>query len=293
MTTALAQRPRRRLPPSITVTPLATSMVVLLLAGAVVLKLRPGDAAAIVAWTSTNVQNLTTHPVASLLASAFVVPEGLLPELLLVALGFTILERRIGTLRTAAVALTGHVLATLLTEYGAYLLTDSATDRADVGVSYAMFAVLSTAALHLTGRTRLLALTAIAAAVLIPVALDPEMTTTGHLLAVLIGPAVAHATRQVRRRVLRMRPVDQATGTLTRSGWPRIRVRTSMVFCSWWTSAKCGGVMSSTRRCPPGRRAAMVTSRPFHLPPWASAKMRSKAPSRVVTWTASPTMGRR
>lgn len=197
---AYPTRRRRMLPLRILrANPLATAVVVLLVAAAVVLRMRPDDAADIVAWTSTNVENLGTHPVASLLASAFVVPEGLLPELVLVAAGFTLLERRIGTLRTAAVALTGHVVATLLTEYGAYLLANSATDRDDVGISYAMFAVLAALALRMSGRARILAVTAVAAAVLIPFALDPEMTTTGHLLAVLIGPASAALLTRARR----------------------------------------------------------------------------------------------
>jgi hypothetical protein len=198
---AAAVRPARwralaaRALPSPRVTPLTTAVVALLVSATVVLRIWPDNVEDIVAWTSTNVANLAAHPVASMLASAFVVPEGLLPELVLVVLGFTLLERSIGTLRTAAVALSGHVLATLITEYGAYLLAHSATDRPDVGVSYAMFAVLGAAALRLQGRTRLLAVAALAAAVIVPFALDPEMTTTGHLLAVAIGPLTALALR--------------------------------------------------------------------------------------------------
>jgi len=170
-------------------TPLATAMVVLLLAATLAFRLLfPDDLDDIVAWTSTNVRNLASHPVASMLASAFVVPTGLLPELIMVAIGFAALERSIGTLRTAAVALSGHVIATLLTEYGAYLLADGATDRSDVGISYAMLAVLAAVAFRLRGRIRLLAVTAVGAAVLIPFALAPGMSTTGHLLAAALGP---------------------------------------------------------------------------------------------------------
>jgi hypothetical protein len=182
------------------VTPLTTGTVALLAGVAVVLRVWPEDVADIVAWTSTNVANLTTHPVAAMLTSAFVVPEGLLPELILVAVGFARLERSIGTLRTAAVALSAHVLATLLTEYGAYLLTKSPADRPDVGVSYAMFGVLAALSLRLKGRARILAGTAIAAAVVIPVAVAPGMTTTGHLLSVVIGALAA--------TLLRRRPGD-------------------------------------------------------------------------------------
>jgi len=170
-------------------TPLATAMVVLLLAATLAFRLLfPDDLDDIVAWTSTNVRNLASHPVASMLASAFVVPSGLVPELIMVAIGFAVLERSIGTLRTAAVALSGHIIATLLTEYGAYLLAGGAADRFDVGISYAMLAVLAAAAFRLRGRIRLLAVTAVGAAVLIPFALAPGMSTTGHLLAAALGP---------------------------------------------------------------------------------------------------------
>jgi len=203
MTPALA-----RLVPSPRATPLATAMILTLLGAAATLRLAfPDDIDDVVAWTSTNVQNLASHPVASMLASTFVVPTGLLPELILVAVGFTLLERSIGTLRTAAVALSGHVLATLLTEYGAYLLTNSAADRDDVGVSYAMFAVLAAGAFRLTGRLRLLALTAIGAAVVLPVAIYPGMTTAGHLLAAAIGPLTMAALR--RRRSSGVARADQ------------------------------------------------------------------------------------
>ncbi len=196
-TAAIAERPApwwafaTRVLPSLQVTPLTVAVGTTLTAGALVLRLRPDDVEDIVAWASTNVANLAAHPVGSMLTSAFVVPHGLLPELVLVLAGFTVLERSIGTLRTAAVALSGHVLATLLTEYGAYLLTDSATDRPDVGISYAMFAVLAAAALRLKGRARILAAAAVGAAVVIPFVVSPGMTTTGHLLSVVIGPLTA------------------------------------------------------------------------------------------------------
>jgi hypothetical protein len=202
MTSAVVRPTRLRLLaalPSPRATPLTLAMVVALVTASLTVRLGfPQDVDTIVAWTSTNVQNLASHPVAAMLASAFVVPTGLVPELLLVALGFTLLERSIGTLRTAAVALSGHVLATLLTEYGAYLLTHSARDRPDVGVSYVMFAVLAAGAFRLTGKLRIAALVAVAAAVLIPIAIDPEMTTTGHLLSAVIGPLTMVALRPCR-----------------------------------------------------------------------------------------------
>jgi len=137
-----------RVLPSPTATPLASAMVLSLLLATATLRLRPGDADAVVAWASTNLHNLAHHPVASMLASTFVVTGSLLPDLLLVAIGFAILERAVGARRTALIAFAGQVIATLLTEYGSalaahwQLLAESSSERVDVGVSYAMYAVL-------------------------------------------------------------------------------------------------------------------------------------------------------
>ncbi|GAA0526431.1 hypothetical protein GCM10010172_03700 [Paractinoplanes ferrugineus] len=194
-TSPAADRIRDRLArilPSPRVTPLAIAMLVVLPGVAVTLRLMGGprlldDA---VAWASTNVENLASHPVAALTASAFIVPSGLLPELLLVGVGFVALERGIGTARTAAVAFGGHVGATLLTVYGAELFTDPAANRSDVGVSYAMFAVLAAAAGRLSGRSRIAASTVLGAAVGIPFVSAPGVTTTGHVLAATLGPVI-------------------------------------------------------------------------------------------------------
>jgi hypothetical protein len=180
-------------------------MVTLLVLAAVWLRTHPAQVDRVAAWASTNVHNLAHHPIAALVASAFVVRDGLLPQLILVAVGFAVLERAVGAWRTAVVALSGQVFATLLTEYGAdlgarlNLLVDSAPDRLDVGVSYAMYAVLTAAVLRLAGRTRIVSVLAVAVSVLVPFALAPGMTTTGHLLSMAIGAiAMALLTRRGR-----------------------------------------------------------------------------------------------
>ncbi len=110
----------------------------------------------VVAWSSTNVHNLIRHPITATLASAFVVPDGLFPDLLIVAVTFALLERSIGTARTVLIALTGHALATLLTEGGVgvavsrHWLPDVDLVRSDVGISYAMFSVVGACVLLAT-----------------------------------------------------------------------------------------------------------------------------------------------
>ena len=190
-----------------TVTPLATAMVVLLLTTALLLRTHPGDVGTVVTWASTNLHNLAHHPVAALLVSMFVVTGPLLPELLVVAISFAVLERAVGALRTAVIALTGQVVATLLTEYGAdlgarsHLLAASSADRPDVGVSYVMYAVLAASVLLLVGRARLVGVFAVSVCVLVPFLIAPGMTSTGHVLAVAVGAAtMALMQRHARRR---------------------------------------------------------------------------------------------
>jgi hypothetical protein len=181
-------------------------MVVLLLTTTLLLRSHPGDVGTVVAWASTNLHNLAHHPVAALVVSMFVVTGTLLPELLVVAISFAVLERAVGALRTAVIALTGQVVATLLTEYGAdlgarwHLLAASSADRPDVGVSYVMYAVLAASVLLLVGRARLVGVLAVGACVLVPFLIAPGMTSTGHVLAVAVGAAtMALMQRHVRR----------------------------------------------------------------------------------------------
>jgi hypothetical protein len=196
--------------PSPTATPLATTMVVLLLLAALMLRTHPSDISAVVAWASTNLHNLAHHPVAAMLVSTFVVPSNILPELVIVAVSFAVLERAVGAGRTAVIALAGQVIATLLTEYGAdlgaqwHLLAESSAERPDVGVSYVMYAVLAASVLSLTGRAKLIGMLIVSVCVLVPFLLTPGMTTTGHVLSVAIG-AVTMTLLQRRRHHGRQR----------------------------------------------------------------------------------------
>jgi hypothetical protein len=174
-------------------------MVLLLLLTTLALRLRPGDADAVAAWASTNLHNLAQHPVAAMLTSTFVMTGALLPDLVLVAVGFAILERAVGAGRTAAIALAGQVIATLLTEYGTelaahwQLLAEPSSGRIDVGVSYAMYAVLAASVMTMVRPARVAGLLVIGAGVLAPLLLDPDLTSTGHLLSVSIGVAIMAA----------------------------------------------------------------------------------------------------
>ena len=177
-------------------------MALLLLVPALVLHMYPGDTSDVVAWTSTNLDNLAEHPVAAMLTSAFVVPGDVVPQLVVVAVSFAVLERALGAVRTAVIALTGQVVTTLLTEYGAklgtqwHLIGGSSAHRTDVGVSYVMYAVLAASAMLLTSKTKFAALLLVSACVLVPFIVSPGMTTTGHVLSVAIGGATMMALRR-------------------------------------------------------------------------------------------------
>ena len=173
--------------------PVTGVLVLALLAVTAYLDTHANDVDAVVDWASTNLHNLAEHPVASLVTSMFVVPGDPWPELIVLALSCAVVERALGSRRALLIALAGQVIATLLTEYGAavashlQLVAPSSSHRIDVGVSYAMFALLGAAAVVLPRRWRFAAVSAVLAAVVVPLALHPGMTATGHVLSVLCG----------------------------------------------------------------------------------------------------------
>lgn len=186
----------RRLRP-LPILPLTAAMLVLVGGTSIVLAARPEDLASIVAWASTNLENLSTHPISALFASIFVVPDSPGPELTLLAVGCGITELRLGVWRTIAIGLTGHVVATLVSEYGTavfgalHLAAIGPSDRADVGVSYVAYSLLGAATMLLPRRLGLTVLLAALAAVVEPWSFDPGMTTIGHLVSLGCGVGIA------------------------------------------------------------------------------------------------------
>lgn len=143
-------------------------------------------------------------------------------DLGVVALFMAPLERRIGVRRVVLVFLSGHVLATLLTELpvagGIALgwLPAAAADRLDVGVSYGMYAVIAASAGLLLPRLRWALSLGLLSWVLSALLLDTDMTAAGHVLSVLIGLGWQPV---IKRRV---RPLSASPATADRSGaWPR------------------------------------------------------------------------
>ncbi|WP_158842958.1 rhomboid-like protein [Saccharothrix deserti] len=147
---------------------------------------------------STNADNLADHPVNALLGSAFVldpVGDGLVTTglaLVVVAVCLGVLEREVGPWRAVAVALFGHVGATLVTALvissGVYPF--DLTDVIDVGAGYVAFTaagaitVLAPAVLRAPWLALLVAYPLMSAEWFGAV---PEFAAVGHVAAVLFG----------------------------------------------------------------------------------------------------------
>ncbi|WKX72552.1 rhomboid-like protein [Streptomyces sp. XD-27] len=168
----------------------------------------PGTVDTLLAESSTDVSHLAERPLLVLFASCLWVAGGLLsPYLVLFLLVIGSLERRIGGLRTAAVFLLGHVMATMLTEASVAVsvavghLPGSSLRRMDYGISYGLLAGVAVLAGLLRPRFRLplLAVTGGMLAYALVRGDDP-LTDWGHVLAALTGLACWPYVRQVRQR---------------------------------------------------------------------------------------------
>jgi rhomboid family protein len=146
---------------------------------------------------STNLNNLRAAPVRSLAGSAIVLEDGdwLVPT---VIAGLTVaaLEYRVGTRRTAGIAIAGHVVPTLLTQAGVWWalrrgwLPESERSRRDTGASYVAAAAVGAIATSLPDRARWIVGGTAAAAAVVDVVTSRDIVETGHLLALGVGAAV-------------------------------------------------------------------------------------------------------
>lgn len=159
---------------------------------------------------STNLVNMRSHPIAVLVASAFVVSP--LTQLLLVPVVvfvFGIVQRWLGRTALIAIWVFGHVGATLFVmamEINAlyrHIAHFSIVIKPDVGVSYGMAAAIALLCAHVPPRWRLpygLGCLAVTGAML---AIWPDFTSLGHLTAIVIGLGMAAAVHGGERASLR------------------------------------------------------------------------------------------
>ncbi|MDR6974616.1 heme exporter protein D [Streptomyces sp. 3330] len=145
---------------------------------------------------STNLHELSRHPVRVLVASALWIDGGhWLPYVVLYSVFHAQAERRLGTARWLAVCAAAHVLATLISQ-GVLakairdgLAPQSAADTLDVGVSYALSGVVAVLAFQIRPPWRYGYLAAVLVFYGFPLTSDPTFTDFGHFVSVVIGLA--------------------------------------------------------------------------------------------------------
>ncbi len=172
------------------------------------------DPSAFVAWASTNVVNLGTHPLGALVASALIVNGPLLDAGTLITLWLGIggalwwVESRRGPLRAAVVFLGGHVGGTLLTvpvilaaiRAGRY--APETRTAVDVGISYGAQAALAAVVVALPRWARVPWVVFVYGWPLVDAdwsGLLPDFTTVGHEIAATIGFGLAGTLLRRRR----------------------------------------------------------------------------------------------
>lgn len=158
----------------------------------------PARQAEILDRVSSNLTNLRSEPLVSMLGSAFVVESvaGLtLVVQLLVVLAY--LQRFVGRLASLVVGLAGHVgaglvvAAALTTGIFHGFVDDSVAEATDVGVSYVMACAMGFLVLAVPPRWRWWYLAATALYWLLPGAFLRTFTDAGHATALTIGLLLA------------------------------------------------------------------------------------------------------
>ncbi|WP_354642318.1 rhomboid-like protein [Kitasatospora camelliae] len=162
----------------------------------VVARMNPAGLDWFLARRSTNLDQLSSHPLRVLLVSAIWTEQAAFPFYFVVFHLFHVpAERWLGTRRWLTVALTAHVGATLISEgavaWGVHAgrLPERMADTVDVGVSYALAGVQGVLTYRFAGRWRLVYGTGLLVFYLVPLFVSHTFTDLGHLCAVLIGLA--------------------------------------------------------------------------------------------------------
>ncbi|MGW0710585.1 rhomboid-like protein [Streptomyces sp. NPDC002643] len=195
----------RRLPPGPKGTPFTFCYATVLVVTSVVAGYAdPALVHALHQGSSTDVAHLVQNPMFVLLASALWVAGGVgSPYVLGFLVVLTALERRVGGVRTAAVFLLGHVLATLATEVPVGLavavghLPESSLHRLDYGISFGVAASAGALAGLLPAWVRRPVLVLFGGMLVDDlIAFSDPMTNWGHLMSLAIGVATWPVVRR-------------------------------------------------------------------------------------------------
>jgi len=151
---------------------------------------------------STNIHELSRHPVRVLVTSAMWIDGGYwLPYAVLYSVFHARAERWLGTVRWLVVCGAAHVLATLISEgalaraIGEGLAPASAADTLDVGVSYALAGVVAVLVYRIRTPWRYAYLAAVLLVYGYPLTTGPTFTDLGHFVSVLVGLACCPLVR--------------------------------------------------------------------------------------------------
>lgn len=149
---------------------------------------------------STNIDQLTSDPITVIVRSLFWLDGGgtaayWFPYAIAYLVFHVPAERWLGSLRWLVVGLSGHVLATFISE-GALALAiragianESMRDTEDIGVSYFLAAVVAVLVYHIARPWRWAYLAGVLVCYGVPLVLTLDFTALGHFSSVLIGLA--------------------------------------------------------------------------------------------------------
>jgi hypothetical protein len=168
------------------------------------------DQAAVLAWASTNVHNLTRDPVGCMIASAFFPSGSLLVWPLIIAATMFGANGVLGNWRTALSCAAGHIIGTLVSEGILWYRIDDGTMPAsarfvqDVGPSYVVVTAIAVTLLWGSWLARAAAALAFAGLIVIGdifsglshLALAP----VGHVTALFVGATLGSFLALGRRR---------------------------------------------------------------------------------------------
>lgn len=177
-------------------------LAALLVTTVIMRRMSPGSENEFLRQRSTNIHELSTHPVRVLISSAFWIDGGgWLSYAALYTVFHAQAERWLGTLRWLLVVAAAHVLATLISE-GALLWAvrhdlapQSAVNTLDVGVSYALAGAVAVLTYRIAAPWRYGYLVAVLAVYGAPLVAGRTFTDLGHFTSVLIGLACYPLTR--------------------------------------------------------------------------------------------------
>jgi hypothetical protein len=162
--------------------------------------LTPHGQAALTAWASTNVANLSREPIGPLVLSAFIAPGYVVVWPVLIALATFAANRAVGNVRAALICAAGHVIGSLVSEgiVAARVAAGQlpAADRylTDVGPSYVVVAAIVIAVVRGRWLARSLALLDFAILVfgghIFSGLSHLDVSAVGHLTAMLTAAVI-------------------------------------------------------------------------------------------------------